>query len=787
MKYSRWALLAAIIAVPLPLLAIEAEREIQLSGDLLIMPLADRNQTIQHPIPGAVKLLVDGKPFIEAKGQLQPMLVNDRVDAPRGKTIPAMIEVFHDRKLVDRFVYSQPLPQRPELPASKPMEISFESYGEQNVLLHRFTGTVQVNGGFMNRLKMLGARFRPNAKDFIVVYTGVKDTANVETMLVLEGDLNFQEVSDVPEAAKPVGDGGQIEVFVGDTLVHRVFCVHPRKLKDARFWGYLDMKEYKGKKAVIKYEDRKNIIMSPERAQQILDRFESSDKIRHIQPVYKEEGRPQFHFSQMQGWNNDPNGMFYSDGLWHISWQCNPLEVYFGGWYWGHAVSEDLIHWQEAPRVLRSRGGDNEDRYPGMANSNCFSGGACVDINNTLGLQTSDQKTIIATFTDNPWGEVLAYSTDGGFRYTVMNNSEPVIVQPMPEGAQGRGSWGRDPKPFWHAPSQKWIIVTYRMGTVPGMCSGHMAFYSSKDLKNWKLESMTEKLFPHEFTDPTDNRDPLKKDFHECPEFVELPVAGNPNNTRWVLFDASPKYQIGTFDGSKFTSDEKEYRWTIFGRMKAGQCFSNAPDGRAVLMIWARIPYGKKVPFASGFTLPLELSLRTADDGIRLYANPVKELLALREEEIFSATDKPIGGEEVLSFETQEKLLEVILSVKPKGNSGRIELTFGGDNKVVYHLKEKLLGMQDLASNERERAHVHDKDDGQVDLRLYIDRASCEVFAENGSVYRIDALREVNKPLGSFNVALRDGQGTVENMKVYKLKSIWPERADSQRYPQEAP
>jgi fructan beta-fructosidase len=259
-------------------------------------------------------------------------------------------------------------------------------------------------------------------------------------------------------------------------------------------------------------------------------------------------------------------------------------------------------------------------------------------------------------------------------------------------------------------------------------------------------------------------------------------VDGDPNNKKWVLLDASPKYQIGSFDGSRFAPDQERYDWTIFGRMKAGQCFSNAPDGRAVFMIWARIPYGERVPFASGFTLPLELSLRTADDGIRLYANPVKELESLREREIFSAHGEQIGGEQVLSFKTQEKLLEVVLSVRPEGDSGRIELTFAGKNKIVYHLKEKLLGSQDDPSKEREKAYIHDKDDGQVDLRLYIDRASCEVFVENGSVYQISPLREINQPVGSFTVAIRDGQGRIESLTAYKLKSIWPEKVTGLRY-----
>ena len=272
-----------------------------------------------------------------------------------------------------------------------------------------------------------------------------------------------------------------------------------------------------------------------------------------------------------------------------------------------------------------------------MADANCFSGGAAVDHNNTLGKQVGRQKTLIAAFTDSPTGDSLAYSTDGGFRYTVMRDINPIIVHPKPDGSKRNGSYGRDPKLFWHEPTKRWVIVTYRMGLNPDAASGHMAFYTSKDLKKWEFQSMTEKLFPED-RQPED-----KQDFHECPEFLELPVDGDPKNKKWVLLDATPKYQTGAFDGKKFTPDLKEYRRSIFGGLKAGQCFSGAPDGRAIMMVWVRQGFGENVPFASGFTLPLELTLRTADDGVRLYANPVKELEQLREKEIFSAQGKKIA------------------------------------------------------------------------------------------------------------------------------------------------
>jgi fructan beta-fructosidase len=593
--------------------------------------------------------------------------------------------------------------------------------------------------------------------------------ATAERKLPLTGDLLILPVDKRPNTDK-TADAGMLEVYVEGTLIHRAHAVHPRNVEDAQFWAFLDMKEYKGKEATLKITGKG---ITPERGAEILSRMESSDKMRHTQPVYQEGGRPQFHFSQIQGWNNDPNGMVYSDGLYHISWQCNPLETFFGGWYWGHAVSEDLVHWRECPRTLRAHGAEESNRYPGMCNGNAFSGGAAVDFNNTLGKQVGNQKTIVAAFTDSPGGESLAYSTDGGFRYTVMKDINPVIVHPIPEGAKGRGSWGRDPKLFWHEPTKSWVLVTYRMGQFPDACSGHMAFYTSKDLKKWEFQSMTEKLFPEEKG--------VEADFHECPEFLELPVDGNKSNKKWVLLDSAPKYQVGSFDGKKFTPDLKEYRQSIFGGMKAGQCFSNAPDGRAIFMIWVRQGFGENVPFASGFTLPLELSLRAADDGIRLYANPVKELEALREKEIFSAQNKKIGGGETVSFDTQEPLVEVVVSVKTAAKTGTIELKFGG-NSLYYFLEQKQLGDQGFVQNLRDKCIVHDKEDGRIDFRIYVDRATFEAFVENGSVYKIGPRKDVAAPVGKISIGLNGADGTVESMKVYKLKSIWPDNVDTLTY-----
>jgi len=318
----------------------------------------------------------------------------------------------------------------------------------------------------------------------------------------------------------PIGNDGvkntRITIHVGDTLVHNLDMFVPTKKDKITWWTYLDMSEYVGKTAKV---DAPNIEAPAEGFAAI----ESSDKKRFLKPIYDEKVRPQFHMSQQKGWNNDPNGMVYADGLYHFYWQCNPGGIPWCNMYWGHSTSPDMVNWTEHPRVLRSHGGDVKDRHPAMAVRNCFSGTGNVDKNNSGGWQKGDKKTIIAAFTDTGCGEAIAYSTDGGMTFTYYEGN-PVIKHR-----------GRDPKLVWYEPGKHWVIAVYDED--PDKKIGrNIAFYTSTNLKDWTL---TSKL----------------PGFYECPELFELPVDGDKNNTRWVVFGADAKYVVGKFDGKTFTPE----------------------------------------------------------------------------------------------------------------------------------------------------------------------------------------------------------------------------------------
>ena len=178
------------------------------------------------------------------------------------------------------------------------------------------------------------------------------------------------------------GQRGRMTIYVGEQLVHNLDCDFPSSKDAIDWWTYLDMEEYVGQTAKV----------VARAAPEICELIESGNRIRHLQPLYDEALRPQFHISQMRGWNNDPNGMCYYDGQYHFFWQCNPAGRNWANMYWGHATSPDMVHWTEQKRALRSFGGDVENRHPKMAVKNCFSGSGNIDLNNTAGWQTGRRK-----------------------------------------------------------------------------------------------------------------------------------------------------------------------------------------------------------------------------------------------------------------------------------------------------------------------------------------------------------------------------------------------------------
>ncbi|MBQ9584264.1 MAG: glycoside hydrolase family 32 protein [Bacteroidales bacterium] len=341
------------------------------------------------------------------------------------------------------------------------------------------------------------------------------------------------------------------------------------------YWVYKDLTPYMGKKLKLTYEGDKAD----------LDKLFVADTIVGQSTFYKEANRPQFHFTTRRGWNNDPNGMVYYNGEYHLYYQHNPYKRYWGNMHWGHAVSRDLVHWEELGDVL----------FPDNLGA-MFSGSAVVDKNNTSGWGTKEcPSPIVYAYTAHAeWQtQCMAYSLDGG-RTLVKYEANPVVNSHVAAGSHET----RDPRLLWYGGEDgHWVMVLFEK-------DGN-SFYTSDDLKNWTYKSHI-------------------AGFDECPDLFCLPVDGDKNNMKWVTLGAAGLYMVGDFDGKTFTPISGRHQYTT-GDFYAAQTFTNTPDGRCIQIGWGRISH-PGMPFNSQMQLPTELTLRTTRDGIRLASNPVKEV-----------------------------------------------------------------------------------------------------------------------------------------------------------------
>jgi len=516
------------------------------------------------------------------------------------------------------------------------------------------------------------------------------------------------------------GKRGRMTITVDGQLVHNLDCDFAPNKDSIDWWTYLDMSEYIGKTAKI----------SARAPPEIFKMIESSDKIRHLQPLYDEALRPQFHMSQMRGWNNDPNGMFYHDGKYHFFWQCNPAGRGWANMYWGHATSSDMVHWTEHDRALRSFGGRVKNRHPKMAVKNCFSGSGNVDLNNTAGWQKGSEKTMVLAFTDTGCGESLAYSNDRGKTWKYYEGN-PVI----------RHS-GRDPKLMWYAPGKHWVIAVFDQDRKYGR---NIAIYTSKDLKDWKRESNI-------------------PGYYECAEIFELPVDGDPKKTKWVIFAADARYAFGHFDGKKFTPEHKGKHRVHWGKYYASQCFSNSPDGRVVQVGWTRGLNIPNSPFNQTFTVPTNLTLHTTEDGVRMFATPIKELEQLRKSNPKTAENKELTAEApAVKFDVTDQLFDIVVTLK-KGTASKAVLRFGS-NAVTYDFGSQKLDEMPLKMK-----------DGKVSFRILVDRPMYEVIGGGGACFKTSGRRDMGKPIGTISLKAEGGSLTVESLKAYEMKSAWKKK-----------
>lgn len=479
------------------------------------------------------------------------------------------------------------------------------------------------------------------------------------------------------------------------------------------YWVFYDVSQYKGKTLTLTYNGR----------QEALDKVVLSDTIMGEERVYEEPMRPQYHFTTRRGWINDPNGLVYYAGTYHLFYQHNPFEREWENMHWGHAVSRDLLHWTEWPDAMA----------PDSLGS-VFSGSAVIDYNNTAELNKRNAPAMIAYYTaDLPQYErqCMAYSYDEGRTFTRYEGN-PVIDSH--EKWQSRDT--RDPKIFWYAPGKHWVLV---------LCErdGH-SIYNSIDLKHWTYESH-------------------QTGFWECPDLFELPVDGNPANTRWVLWGASGTYMLGTFDGKKFTPDGPKLR-NVSGSAYAAQTINGLPesDGRVIKIAWGRLSFGDKASFNGCMLLPQEQSLRTTSQSIRLFSKPIREI-----DQLFT----PVATAKDLNLDEANKLMrqfdrDELLRIKVK-----LHLTYATDAGLRYN--DHRIVKYDMNGNLlNDQFYVPDSP-GSMDLdaEVYIDHGVVEVFIDGGAYsYSMNYPSDPNR---QQKFSFYGNQTEIKSLEVARGKSIW--------------
>lgn len=479
---------------------------------------------------------------------------------------------------------------------------------------------------------------------------------------------------------------------------------------DADWWAPLDVSAWAGKKLSVVAE----VLPVGSKA---FDSLRLSDTPLDADNLYRETLRPQLHFSARRGWINDPNGLVFYNGEYHMFFQHNPYGWNWGNMHWGHATSADLVHWQEHDEAL----------YPDALGA-MFSGSAVVDWKNTSGFGKDAKPPLVLIYTaaGDPTVQCIASSTDG--RHFTKFGGNPVVKQ--------ISAGNRDPKVFWHEPTKKWVMVFYvelnKVHTIH--------FFTSPNLRDWSL---------------TGTIAGGKGDDHflfECPDFFELPIDGDAANKKWVLTAANSEYAIGTFDGTTFKPEGVKLPGVRGLGYYAAQTFSDIPDGRRIQIGWCQAP-SPGMAFNQLQTIPSELTLHKTPDGVRLHRTPVKELESLR--------DGPDQAGSLADFRSE--LIELRAEFEP-GDAESVTLNLRGA-KIIYDPKKQEI----TVNGQHAPAPLIG---GRQRITVFVDRTVLEVFASDGLSYLTMPFIPKNEDQ-SVSIDTNGGKAKMTSLQVYKLKSCW--------------
>ena len=473
----------------------------------------------------------------------------------------------------------------------------------------------------------------------------------------------------------------------------------------------------------------------------------------------KEKFRPVYHHTPAYGWMNDPNDMFYKDGVYHLYFQWNPYGSVWANMHWGHSTSTDLMHWNfEGSAIVPDAWGA------------IFSGSCVVDHNNTAGF---GKDAVIAFYTSakaSPWGDVqsqsMAYSLDNGKTF-VKYEGNPILTSSEKDF--------RDPKVFWYAPGKHWVMML--------AVGQHMEIYSSVNLKEWKKES--------EFG--------AMQGAHggvwECPDLVEIPVEGT-REKKWVLIcnlnpggpfgGSAAQYFVGSFDGKKFVNESPtQTKWMDWGKDNyATVTWNNAPDGRCIALGWmSNWQYANNVPtrqYRSANTLARDLTLYREGQELYLKSTPSVEVKKARGKKVSIPSFRVSEKHEIVNlFEDNQGAYEVEILIQ---NAGASKIAFcllndkGEKVSMYYDLNRKQFvmdrsesGTVDFSKDFPAVTVAPANVDKELTLRLFVDRSSIEAFGEDGKFVMTNLVFPSQPYVKMCFEADKNGYA-VKTLNVYKLQ-----------------
>lgn len=525
--------------------------------------------------------------------------------------------------------------------------------------------------------------------------------------------------------------GSPVQVLVGTNLVRHYWARVATSKAEVDWFASLSLERFRGQELTVR---------SWRASDEGFALLRQSDAIPGEQMFHREAYRPKFHFTQKTGFNNDPNGMVYHDGLWHYFWQHNPVKRDMGNQTWGHATSPDLLHWtQHEGALFPYTNGDGA----------MFSGCGTVDKKNTAGF---GRNAIVFFFTNTGVGECIAYSTDSG--KTFVRYQENPIIAFDKKNADGKPYHaGRDPKVIWYEYDEEdtplndvarklgghWVMLVFDF--TEGRDRGGGAFYTSIDMKDWTRQS----LLPGYF---------------ECMEIFELPVDGNRDDTRWVVYSGDARYAVGDFNGKVFTPEHEGKHRLHYGTYYASQTFDNSPDGRRIQVGWNTSRAADEAPYAGHHSFPHQLTLHRGGEGIRMRANPVEEIKELRVkshkiENVAFSDEMPVA----LPFNSDT--FDLTVEFDP-GDTEEVHLSIPGTH-IRYKTKKQMIEHREIPL---------EIIDGKVKMRVLVDVCLYEIVGNDGRVY-VSLPRDHTQKISEISLIARGGTAVLTTLEVHDLKSIW--------------